>query len=61
MTFDKWLTDLRAVIIADTAYGAPADYIEQTGRDCWRDYYEDDFTPEDAWASDKSHAEEDVG
>jgi hypothetical protein len=44
--FEAWLA---AVDVLANAAGGTGSYTQQTGIECWRDSYEDDLTPEDAW------------
>jgi hypothetical protein len=54
MPFPRWLAvidQLKSPIYGDKGI------IEQTGAECWRCYYDDGYTPEDALAEDLSHAD----
>lgn len=63
ISFEDWCKALDAYHqrLRDTeegfiGYGA-ASVIEQTGAECWLDYYDDDFTPEEALDEDRSYWE----
>ena len=53
MSFEEWLG------LVDAQYkfyhGGTHSYTKDTGVDCWRGYYESDYSPEDAYAEDCSH------
>ncbi len=49
MEFDKWLKELDAVAAKN---GQEGSLSEQTGKDCWRGYYDDGFSPLDAFIED---------
>lgn len=51
--FEKWLSDLSAVFAEK--WGAP-DYIETTGREAWVCYWEDGYTPHEAFNEEASYA-----
>lgn len=55
LTFDQWLERLEE----ENAKRTPADsgwrLVEQTGRECWRAYYEDGYSPLEALLEDWSH------
>ncbi len=53
MTFEQWLTALNEAAHTDRFKGV---LVRQTGAECWRDYYEDGMTPDEALAEDWSHA-----
>ncbi len=45
MEFEEWLSELRAHF----AEWGHAGYIEESGMECWRQAYDDDRTPEQAF------------
>ena len=51
-TFDEWLVELDALC---EKYGGGKGMVEQTGRECWRTYYDDDYSPDDALREDWSN------
>lgn len=50
MTFEEWkkqlAIELSRVMVVDKVDGA--DYIRQTGDDCWREMFDDGLSPADA-------------
>lgn len=52
MEFDKWLAELDKVALKN---GHTSSYVEGTGKDCWQGYFDDGFSPEDAFAEDASY------
>lgn len=51
--FEQWLAGLdHAALTA----GFRCRMVAGTGAECWRDYYDDGYTPRDALAEDLSHA-----
>ena len=64
ITFEEWCKaldehheHLRQTEDGFEGYGAGS-LIEQTGAECWRSYYDDDFSPEDALSEDRSYWED---
>jgi hypothetical protein len=57
MTFDEWLAELDRVAVSHFGFSGPI--VAQTGRDCWRSYYDDGDTPRGAIAEDLSHGADD--
>ncbi len=53
ITFEQWLEALDAAAL--TA-GFKGRIVKDTGDDCWRDYYDDGYTPRAALAEDLHHA-----
>ncbi len=47
MDFENWKTELTAELGRVFATDG-ADYIRQTGEDCWREMFEDGLSPADA-------------
>lgn len=52
LTFKEWLVALDA----EAAKYANIGYVAVTGEDCWRGYYEDGYSREDAYREDGSYA-----
>jgi hypothetical protein len=50
-SFEQWLTELD---IEAAKYGSP-DTTKQTGSECWEPYFDDGYTPAEAWAEDCSY------
>lgn len=50
--FKGWLKKLDEVA---KSYGHTTSYTEDTGADCWRGYFDDGLSPEDAYQEDCSH------
>lgn len=48
---------LRATVPGFAGYG-PRPVVADTGEDCWKDYWREGLTPEDALASDRSYWDE---
>lgn len=48
--FDEWLAllDGHATVLG----GYKGSMVEQTGKDCWREFYNDGYTPYDAYVED---------
>jgi hypothetical protein len=55
MTFDQFLDAIDVLAKGD---GIEGSYVEQTGHECWRDSFDDDMTPDEAWAEERSAAAE---
>jgi len=53
-TFDAWCSRLRELGTAEPLRYGP-DPIEACGPECWRNYYDDGYTPESAWAEDGAY------
>lgn len=53
MAFEQWCDKLDKVSL-EAGFSRPI--TEQTGRDCWRGYYDDGETPESAFREDMSNA-----
>jgi hypothetical protein len=51
-SFRAWLEKL---INYANECGFKGNIVEQTGEDCWLGYYEDDYTPEEAYTEDCSY------
>lgn len=54
-TFQEWLTDLDAEFVKAGWMAAGDSYVEQTGEACWRDFYDDDYTPKQAQQEEASN------
>lgn len=54
MTFDEWI--IEAEIYARNIDERLKDYVAGN-RECWQDYWRDDYTPKDAVGEDLSYAE----
>lgn len=61
MTFEEWCKaldahheDLRKTEEGFEGYG-PGSVIDKTGAECWRTYFDDDFSPRDALSEDRSY------
>lgn len=52
MTFDQWLSELNSLAEAEGC----RNYVEQTGKECWRYSYNSGSTPLEAWNEEKSAA-----
>jgi hypothetical protein len=53
-TFEEWCACLCAIAAKDQNRYGP-NPIESCGEDCWRDYYDDGYSPEDAWWEDGTY------
>lgn len=53
ITFDEWLAELDAR--GGDRYGA-GKVSENTGAECWRGYFDDGYSPQDALDEDWSYA-----
>ena len=53
INFEDWISELNKL---PNIYG-PGAVTDHTGVECWRDYYDDDYCPEDALAEDEDHAD----
>lgn len=51
LTFEEWLIKLDSIAGDAHGYG-PGKCSEETGAECWRCFWEDGYTPEDALAED---------
>lgn len=49
--FKIWLSQLDAVAASYANIG----YVQSTGEDCWRSYFEDGYSPEEAYQEDCSY------
>ena len=52
--FEAWCDQLRALGQRDSFRYGP-DPIEACGADSWRDFYDNGYTPDGAWAEDGSY------
>jgi len=61
LSFEDWCKALDAYheLLRQTEKGfegyGEGSAIEQTGAESWRDYYDDDYSPEDALSEDRSY------
>lgn len=55
MDFAEWCDELNRL---SKEVGWMGDLIEQTGEDCWREYYEDGVSPKDALNEEISYGGE---
>lgn len=55
MDFDAWMKDLTARL-GETFGMDGAEYVRQTGVECWREMYDDGMSPEDAVSEEVSAA-----
>ena len=54
MKFEEWLAAIDALSDAEGARSEDGrSYTEMTGRDCWRDAFDDGLSPQDAWSEEK--------
>lgn len=53
--FEVWLEELNRV--ARVKYGASTNLSDDTGESCWRDFYDDNYTPDEAIIEDMSNAD----
>jgi hypothetical protein len=49
-TFEDWCASLNRW---SAKYGYSGGIVQQTGADCWRDYYDEGYTPDEALREDK--------
>ena len=54
VTFEEWCKQLDAVVMS--YHPDTPSYTKDTGEDCWRGYYDDGYTPEEAYREDCSNA-----
>lgn len=53
-SWEDWCVDLNKLAAANPdRYGTDA--IENCGADCWRNYYDDGYSADDAWAEDGTY------
>lgn len=52
MSFDDWLIALSNLGRLEGC----ADYVDQTGTECWVQYFEEGLTPDQAWEQEKDAA-----
>jgi len=52
--FARWLKELSSVAHLD---GYRYNLVENTGQDCWRYYFDGDYTPSEALMEDRMHAD----
>lgn len=55
-TWESWKAELVLVVGDGCGPGGP---IEQCGEDCWRQLYDDGYTPEEAWHEQLSYGDAD--
>ncbi|WP_215755052.1 hypothetical protein [Acetobacter sp. P5B1] len=53
INFEKWLSDLSAIFAEE--WGA-TDYVESTGHESWVCYWEDGYSPQQAFEEEASYA-----
>jgi len=51
MTFEDWCAQLSVLSAAEPHRYGP-DAVESCGAEAWRDYFDNGYSPEDAWAED---------
>lgn len=54
--FRAWLDELNAVAKA-AGYAGADTFWQDGGADAWRDYFNDDYSPEDAFTEDASYGD----
>ena len=54
-TFERWLKELSSIAFLN---GYTYNLVESSGEDCWRDYFDDDYSPAEALIEDHSHADQ---
>ncbi len=52
LSFEDWITKLNRL---ENIYGS-GPVTDHTGVACWKDYWEDGYSPEDALSEDADHA-----
>lgn len=55
LTFDQWLAELDRVAVEEFDFNSPI--VVDTGRECWRTYYESGAPPSEALAADLTHGD----
>lgn len=54
MSFDEWLAAIDTLADAEGARGKDGrSYTQMTGRDCWKEGFDDGLSPDDAWSEEK--------
>ncbi len=53
MKFNQWLKKLDKVA---KEYGYEESMVKQTGTECWKDYFDDGYSPYEAFIEDMRHA-----
>lgn len=53
MTFEEWLKQIDALALKRGAVDEGKSYTDMTGHECWREMYDDEMTPEDAWGEEE--------
>ncbi len=52
ISFDNWLTQLDAVALKN---GYTKGIVETAGEECWREYYDEGYSAEEAFIEDETH------
>lgn len=55
LTFDEWLSEVNRLLGDAYGLGLASDH---TGKDCWRGFYDDAYSPADAVDEDRSQWDE---
>lgn len=50
LPLDEWLAQMATL----AGYGSRDAMVSDTGLCCWMDYYQDGYTPADAWSEERS-------
>lgn len=54
LNFNEWLASVDVLADAEGARCSDGrSYTEMTGRECWREAYDDGVTPQAAWSEEK--------
>jgi hypothetical protein len=55
LSFEEWLRELDAEYEKRGGDQTGKSLVAQSGRECWRDYYDDGYSPADALSEDWSY------
>lgn len=57
VTFEEWCDELNKLSAAEPNRYGEGDLIKICGAECWRQYYDDGYSPQDAWDEDGTYAD----
>ena len=56
MTFEEWLAKIDALAVARGAADQGQSYVGWTGKDRWRDMFDEGMDPDEAWGEEEDAA-----
>ena len=53
LTYGQWLDEVAVL----AGYGSGSSLVRVTGLHCWQDYWEEGYSPQEAWDEDCANAD----